>query len=494
MARWKVGCVALLAVLLTACAAPPPPVPTADGTSVAVARDDASQERGDKLHPQVLARFGGAYDDARVARYVDGIGRRLIKVTPEAAEPWTFTVLDTPSVNAFAIPGGYVYVTRGLVALAEDEAELAGVVAHEIAHVTARHGARRQTRNRAAGAGILLGTLGLAVLGIEPPVVSDILQTALGGTLASYSREDEREADRIGIAYLAASGYDPEAQADFLEALTRNAKLDAEIAGQAYDPEATGFFATHPATAGRSREARETARATGVADGERGRDRHLAAIDGLAWGPSAAQGFVREGSFLHPVLDFAFDIPEGWAVSNRPEAVLLASRDRTRVIFDSARATATDPRAYLTEVWAPTVASAVETGSLQRVERLRIGGAPAARGLMPVQLGDDTFVAVLVAIRRDDRYFRFTGLVPRGAASAGIVVEVTESFRALSPTERRAATQRRIAVVRVAGGDTERSLAQRMAVDESALDRFRVLNDLGPNTALQAGGRVKLIQ
>ncbi|MEO0428151.1 MAG: M48 family metalloprotease [Pseudomonadota bacterium] len=494
-------CAAILSVCLSACApvGPQTSVQTAPQTGapserVAIARDPSSQAKGDELHPEVVKRFGGAYENPRLSGYVDGIGRRIVDVTTQPDERWTFTVLDTPLVNAFALPGGYIYVTRGLVALAEDEAELAGVVAHEIAHVTAQHSARREQRTQVAGAGLLLGSLGLAAIGLEPPVVGSLLQNALGGTLASYSREDEREADRVGIGYLAAAGYDPMAQADFLEALARDARLEAELAGQTYDPEATGFFATHPATAGRGREARAVAVATGAVGGERGREPHLRAIDGMAWGPSAAQGFVRDGVFLHPVLDFRFDVPRGWAIANQPDAVVMAARDGTRAIFDGDGARGRDPARYISEVWAPAINQAVTSGEVSRIEQLEIGGARAARALMPIQLGDTTFTGLLVAIERGAQVYRFLGLIPRNGRSASTLTAMSESFRRLGAEERRDARQRRIEIVRVGAGQSEADLAARMAVEDGALDRFRVLNDRKPGDSLIAGAEVKLVR
>ncbi|MEL6482294.1 MAG: M48 family metalloprotease [Pseudomonadota bacterium] len=491
-----------LAALLGACApAGPPPVSQQPGATapqagerIVLARDPASQAKGDELHPEVLKRFGGVYDNPRVSAHVEAIGRRLVAVTPQPAEKWTFTVLDTPDINAFALPGGYIYVTRGLVALSEDEAALAGVVAHEIAHVTARHSARREQRTQVAGAGLLLGSLGLAALGLEPPVVGSLLQTALGGALASYSRDDEREADQVGIAYLAAAGYDPTAQADFLDVMARSARLDAQVAGRRYDPEATGFFATHPATAGRSREARATAAATGVTDGERGVAAHLAAIEGMAWGPSAAQGFVKDGAFVHPVLDFRFDVPEGWALANQPDAVVLAARDGTRAIFDGDNARGLSPEDYISRIWGPAIKQAVTAGDVSQLERREIGGAPAARALMPIRLGDTSYTGLLVAIARGDQVYRFIGLVPRGRRSARTVAAMTDSFRRLTPAEKQEARQRRIAVEAVRGGQDEAAFAARMNVEDAPLERFRVINDREPGDPLNAGARVKLVR
>ncbi|MGF1553983.1 MAG: M48 family metalloprotease [Paracoccaceae bacterium] len=494
----------VLAFALLGCT-PPPGTPPDFGTAARaesqrapvvrtgeVQREAGADRAGAEANEAVLARFGGPYDDRRLQAYVDDIGERLVAVSAQPNERWSFTVLDTEDVNAFATTGGYVYVTRGLVALADDEAELAGVVGHEIAHITLGHRDARERRSTIAGVGTALGTIGAAVLGIDPRVAGGVLQTAAGGFVASYSREDEREADRLGIRYLADAGYDPEAQADFLQSLARHAELEAAKAGRRYDPNSTGFFATHPATGSRVEDARAIARQYAPpGTGQRGRDSHLAAIDGMAYGPSAAQGFVSDGRFVHPELDFSFAVPRGWQVQNTPSAVVMTDGAR-RVIFDGGRPQTGDPVDYLTEVWAPSLARETRTGRLRDVERLRIDGEPAARGAMLVEIDGRPWVALLTAIGRGgDQIWRFTTLVPRGEGGLDTGARVAQSFRDLDAAERRLGGQRRLDVVG-AGGASAESLARRMAVENRALDTFRVLNDLDRGERLPA--RVKLVR
>lgn len=514
---WTAALGALL--LAAACAAPPPqsgvavrqapatapqaaptggraaPAPGLAPRPAVTRRAAREQAEGDRAHPQIVKQLGGVYDNPVVAAHVEEIGRRLVAVSEQPAERWTFTVLDSADVNAFAIPGGYVYVTRGLVALADDEASLAGVIGHEIAHVTAGHGADRRQRQGIASVGLLLGSVGLAAVGIDPAGLGGLLQTAAGGFLASYSREDEREADQFGIRYLAAAGYDPYAQADFLNSLAENAQLEAAIEGRRYDPNQTSFFATHPATGGRVREARAFAAALPQAGGgERGHARHLAAIDGMAWGPAVEQGVVRRGRFVHPDLDLAFDVPRGYRVSNQPTRVVMAGRDGSGLIFDGGKAETDDPLQHLTQRWAPGLQRSGSVGQLSQVRTTRLNGLPAAQALAPARIQGRPYTLLLAVIAKDGRLFRFTGLLPRGSRALPVLERTVESFRALDPRERQALSQQRIDVVRVRPGDSEQSLAAQMRVEERPLEFFRVLNSGVTRTPLRAGDTVKLVR
>ncbi|MEL6197533.1 MAG: M48 family metalloprotease [Pseudomonadota bacterium] len=460
-----------------------------------IPRDPRSQAEGDRAHPQILAQLGGAYDNPRVADHVERIGRRLVAVSEQPSARWTFTVLDNPDINAFAIPGGYVYVTRGLVGLANDEASLAGVIGHEIGHVTAAHGASRQQRQGLASLGVLLGTVGLAAVGIDPVGIGDLLSTAAGGALASYSREDEREADQLGIRYLALAGYDPLAQAEFLDVMGRNAQLEAAIEGRRYDPNQTSFFATHPATGGRVREARAFAQQFPLAgQGERQRGRHLAAIDGIAWGPSAEQGFVEGGRFVHPELGFSFAVPDGYRLRNSPSNITLAGRDGSGIVFDGGRASAPDPASYLARTWAAELQRSGQIGQLSTVRSGAPNGLPLAQATAPARINDQSYTLLLTVIRYEGRFFRFAGFLPAGSRAGPVLDRTAQSFRALSAAERRTLSQRRLDIVRVQPGASEASIAAQMRVEQRPAELFRVLNDRPGGAGLSAGESVKIVR
>lgn len=460
-------------------------------------RSVAEQREGDRAHREVVAAFGGAYRDARLQAYVDGIGRRLMSVTEQPGAPWTFTVLDSPTINAFAIPGGYVYVTRGLVALAGDEAQLAGVIGHEMGHVVAGHSALRRDRAATANLGLLAGAIGLGLLGVDANTAGalmDIGQVAAGGYLASYSRADELAADNLGVRYLARAGYDPYAQAEFLDRLRAWEELQARITGEAYDPNRVDFFASHPATAERTRQAIELAHAAGTFGVERGTERHLAAIDGIVWGDSARQGFVNGRTFSHTELGFTFVVPPGFTIRNASDRMTATGPRGARFIFDGGRDPGGALTDYIARVWAPGIARSQRTGQLAGLTGGQINGLEAAQAVLPVEVSGRVYEALLVAIRLDGTVYRITGLAPRGSGMLGALGEAARSFRRLPAAEAAGLREKRIQVVTVQPGDTVERLAARMNVNGYQLERFRVLNGLRPGEPLRAGQRVKLVR
>ncbi len=489
-----VGIAVAAALALAGCAGP------GDEPRTVADRGAAEQRQGAQAHPQVLRRFGGEYDNPRLAAYVRGIGERLVAETEQPGQPWTFTVLDSPVVNAFALPGGYVYVSRGLVALAGDEAQLAGVIGHEIGHVTARHSAQRQSQAAVAQAGVIAAVLGAALLGADGALLDAVGQgvsaVAQGG-VASFSRAQEIEADRLGVRYLARAGYDPLAQADFLTAMSAQSELSARLAGGTHDPNRVDFFATHPADGERVRVAVAEARAQGESVGAppRERDRFLTAIDGMTYGDSAAQGFVRGRRFVHPALRFAFEAPPGFAIVNAQAQVRTLGPNGATVVFDSVR----DPGGPLDRIvgrdWPAALAREARTGRVGGVERLRIGGLEAASAGLPVQTRQGVKAAHLTAIRGGDgTLWRFTAISdPRDGAGRAAAEGMAASFRRLSAAEASRERPDRIRIHTVRSGETLRSLAARTPFETAAEERLRVLNGLSPGDEVRPGDRIKLV-
>ena len=461
------------------------------------ARTAAEQRTGDEAHREIVAQFGGEYRDPQLSAYVNGIGRRLAAVTEQPGERWTFTVLDSPTINAFATPGGYVYVTRGLVGLAGDEAQLAGVIGHEMGHVVAGHSSLRRERVARANVGLLAGVIGLSVLGVDPNAAGallDIGQAAAGGYLARHSRSDELEADDLGIRYLARAGYDPYAQSEFLDRLRAWEQLQARIAGNEYDPNRVNFFSTHPATGERTRQAIQLAGRAQAFGTERGRDAFLAAIDGIVWGDSAEQGFVRGRTFAHPRLGFAFTVPQGFTIRNATQRVTASGPRDSRFIFDGGRDPGGPLTGYIARQWAAAIARSQRTGQLQGLGPWRVSGLEAARAVLPMELGGRVYEALLVAIRMDGTIYRITGLAPRGSGMLPALENAAQSFHRLTQAERAQLSERRIQVVNVRPGDTVESLARRMNTDGHLVERFRVLNGLARGEPLGPRRQVKLVR
>lgn len=292
--------------------------------------DEATEiAEGRKAHQQVLQEYG-VYDNPALQAYVDGIGQKLAQQSHRANLKWTFTVLDSPEINAFALPGGYVYVTRGIMAYLDSEAELAGVLGHEIGHVTARHGAQRATQQQTAGLGVLAATVLGAVLesrgfGGATDLASQVSQTAAAGFIASYSREQESQADELGAEYLARNQYDPQNMVHVINVLKDQERYAAEQAKAEGRPAPSGanWLASHPSNDKRLADIQLIAAGYQGRYEADGQSRYLQAIEGMTFGDSPAQGVVRGQGYYHEGLGFALTAPAGWKLRNAADALTL---------------------------------------------------------------------------------------------------------------------------------------------------------------------------
>lgn len=438
---------------------------------------------GAQEHPKILQEFGGAYDDAKLGAYVTQITGRIMKTTHQPNQAYRVTILNTPMVNAFALPGGYVYVTRGLMALADSEAELAGVIGHEIGHVMARHSGQRQTA--ALGASILGAAVGILA---GDPTIGQLANLGSQGAVASYSRSQELEADELGVKYLAASGYDPYAEAAFLRTMGAQSALHAKIARQSYDANSVDWLASHPATNDRVREATALARQTGMqpGQGEDGRDRYLKAINGMVYGDTPDQGYIRGRTFIHPKLRFEFTVPQGFALTNTAQAVFAEGPNGVKMKFDGAgKPASADIGTYLARGWAGNA-------QLSNFQQFQVNGLPAASAVTPAS----GYYMTLVAIQASqDKVYRFMFAIPPQAGNRynGDIGDVVNSFRKISASQANRVKPLRIRSVTVRSGDTVAGLARRMAFSDYQEERFRVLNGLSAGEGLKAGQLVKIV-
>ncbi|MFC3226989.1 M48 family metalloprotease [Marinibaculum pumilum] len=444
---------------------------------------------GAQQHDQIVAQYGGVYDDRGLGAYVAEIGSRLAAASGTGADSYTFTVLDSPIINAFALPGGYVYVTRGLMALANNEAELAGVIAHEMGHVIARHGTERMSRG-------MIAELGTAILGsvFDSPIAGGLAQTGAGLWLSGYSRDQEREADSLGLDYMRRAGYPPIAVGAFLGTMGQMEDLQKKLGkgGGGF-----ALMATHPQNAERVEAA--VAQAGGNTDAAWqgrlgfGRTAYLNRIDGMIYGDGPKQGYVRGNRFEHPELRIAFDVPDGYGLTNTPEAVLIKGPGNAQGVFDSdPRSNPTpaggDPLIYIRDVWAPQQ-------QVKGLERVEVNGQPGATGLVDLRSRSGAQTVRLVAIRANGAFYRFQFSAPYNQAGAvdPAFERIARSFRILSAAEARRIEPLRLRVVPVQAGDTSASLAAQSALDAPKTDRFRVLNGLRAGEEIAPGERVKTV-
>ena len=286
---------------------------------------------GQKAHQQVLQEYG-AYPSPALQAYVNGVGQRLAAHSHRAQLKWTFTVLDSPEINAFALPGGYVYVTRGIMAYLDSEAELAAVMGHEIGHVTARHGAQRATRQQSAGLGVLAATVLGAVLesrgvGGATDLASQVSQSAAAGYIASYSRDQELQADQLGAEYLVRNQYNPQNMVDVIGVLKDQEQyaIDSAQAEGRAAPSGNNWLASHPSNDRRLADIKQIAAGFKGQWGDDYRARYLNAIAGMGFGDSREQGVTRGRNFYHEGLNIALSAPAGWHVRNGAEAITLVN-------------------------------------------------------------------------------------------------------------------------------------------------------------------------
>lgn len=458
--------------------------PVAAQSSLFMSRE-AEARIGAEEHPKVLAQFGGAVSGPH-ADYLRELGARLAAHSERPDGPWTFTLLDSDVINAFALPGGYVYITRGIMALAADEAELAGVLGHEMGHVVARHAAQRYDRQVGAEIGsVAAEILGQVFLGVRGG--GQIAGLAGQAYVAGFSRDQELEADTYGVRMLRASGYDTAAMASFLARMGAWDRLEAEIAGRPSGDDGHSWFATHPRTPDRVEAAIE--QAGGRQEGRRGRVDHVRRIDGLAWGEDPAEGVIRGRAFLHPVLMIRFEVPEGFRLANGARAVTATHRDGGRIIFDAGQQRGdAPPGQYLARGWAAGA-------RLSAIETLEIGGMPAAAARTRLDTRQGLSDLLLVAIRHaPGRYWRFRLIAAPRRTEAFLpgFRDTLGSLRRLTQAEAAAIQPLRVKAHQVKPGETATGLAQRMPVERAAL-RFQLMNGLGPDATLEQGQWVTLI-
>lgn len=446
------------------------------------------RQQGAAFRAQILEQFGGPYTGPGYAE-VQRVGRAMAVQSglSKDGSDCTVTLLNSTIVNAFATPGCYIYTTRGMLGIINDEAELASVLGHEIGHVAARHAEQRETRSVWAGLGVALANL---ITGSQTVTrfASNLGQRALLG----YSRDQEYEADSLGVRYMTRAGYNPYESAHMLQALAANDTFQVRATGQ--DPEAKvpSWARSHPLTSDRIARATELARATHLtpAQGRIGQLEYLASIDGMLWGDDPAQGFIEGRVFAHPQLRIAFTAPPGFVLTNSPAAVLITGGEG-RAMFAGGQMQPGEPlEAYATRV-AQSVVGQTEV-TLGALQHARINNIESA--LLPLRAnapGGQVDISIAAYRAGPSAAYHFIMLTPpgRGAVFAPLV----NSFRALTQGQAAQLRPRELRVVILGAHDTLAVMAGRMAFDDLRAERFLALNGLTAARPLYVGQRVKLI-
>jgi predicted Zn-dependent protease len=448
-------------------------------------RDVAEAEH---QHAAMIQELGGAETGPRAA-YVQSVGRRVGAVSGVAnpGQALHFTLLNSAVENAFSVPGGYVYVTRQLMTLMDDESQLAFALGHEVGHIAANHAHIREAYARRNPLGVFGQMVG-AIFG--PSIMSSVIAKRARLDSLSFSRDQEYQADTLGLRYLIASGYDPGGAARLLSALTLQTSLEARLQGKT-NRQTPEWARTHPLSENRMQRALAEARATGkLGTGVRNRDAFLSQLEGTFVDDDPAQGVIDGPTFTHPDLRIQFTVPPGYLMSNGTTAVTI-SGSAGKAQFGGGRFSGSLEN-YILRVFQDLTRGQTQI-PIPPPQRVTINGMPAALTSARVNTDSGPLDVSVVAYQWDpERIYHFVMIAP-GGSGVGPFAQMINSLRRLSAEEASAIRPRVIHVVTVAPGDTVQALASRMAYRDYKLDRFLALNGLAANSTLAPGQKVKLV-
>ncbi|HEX9208820.1 MAG TPA: M48 family metalloprotease [Steroidobacteraceae bacterium] len=477
---------ALASGLLAGCATNP----VTGGKDLVTVSEAQEIEMGRKAHPQVLQQYG-RYDDEGLQQYVNTIGQRIAAASHRPNLQYTFTVLDSDEVNAFALPGGYVYITRGIMAYLNSEAELTAVLGHEVGHVTARHAVRQQTGATAAGMGALF--VGILTGSADLANVANMAGSAL---ISGYGRDMELEADQLGAEYLNRVGFEPEAMIDVVRLLKNQEMLEVQMARQENRKPRVyhGVFASHPDNDTRLQEVvRAAAKVHNTEDRPDNREAYLAHVNGLPLGSSRAQGVVRGSRFYHADLGITVAFPSGWIVDNQQAQVLAYPEDKAAMMRVSAQPPpqGVGPKEFLGRL--------LQGSATSEAEPIQVNGLDGYRAVVrSTQLPWGTNGPAEV----DVVYFNGLAYIFQGATrqAAGmpafkpVFASSVRTFRRLRENEFQQAEPDRLQVIQVRSGTTIEQLARTTPIRKYPTERLRLLNDLYPDKEPVPGQKLKIVR
>ena len=471
--------VAIVAMLVSSCATNP-----ATGKSEFSLMSEAQEiQLGQEMDPQVKQEMG-VYDDAELQRYVSDVGMRLARASERPNLPWSFTVVDEPAINAFALPGGKIYVTRGILAYLHDETQLAGVLGHEIGHVTARHSAQQYTKATSAGVGLAL--LGIFVPEAQP--YQGIAEQALGVLFLKYGRDDELQADRLGVQYTAKTGWNPAGVAGMLRTLARLDEASGSSRG------VPNWLSTHPAPADRVAQVQRFIEEHPSVVGTAGADRRTGdlsrLVDGMVFGDSPSDGIVRGNQFLHPDLRLRLVFPQGWEIRNSATQVLAKAPDRDNFLILQL---VPNVRGSLQQIAQGTMANA---GFRQlQGERANVNGLDAYVGVYQGNMeGLGTAGTVAAHIVHDGKVYLIAGIAPANqfnSAQSQFLASI-RSFRQLSQQEAASIRPNRLDIYTVRPGESWTSIASRSGGIVKP-DTLAIMNNYDPGEPPRPGDRIRIV-
>jgi predicted Zn-dependent protease len=431
---------------------------------------------GKESDPQIVAQMG-VVNDERIQTYVAQLGQKLAQAGERPNLPWTFRVIDDPVVNAFAVPGGFIYVTRGILVHLNSEAELVSVLGHEVGHVTARHSAAAMSKQQVAGLGLVLGAI------LEPKVAqyADVASQGLGLLFLKFSRDDETQADELGLRYMQRTRYDARQMPHVFELLGRVS------AGQS-GGRVPGWLATHPDPGDRFQRITKAVEAIPAESIGRtvNRDDYLARIDGLVYGANPRAGFFRNSVFYHPDLEFKVTFPDGWKTNNQAAAVMAMSPQQDAVFGLTIEARGATPESAARAFFS-------QQGIQGNAGPARIHGFPAQSGEFAAQTQQGIVQGMVVFLSYGGSVFRLMGYGPqqRWGANRNAVVNAIGTFDRLTDQAILRVQPQRVSVVTIPRAMTLAQFAQ--ANPGASAKQLALLNNVDDNAQFPAGARVKRV-
>jgi len=486
------GLILLLAtILISGCATNP----VTGGQNFSLMSEQQEISLGKKNHPKILKQYG-RYENSRLQAYVNRVGQSLVTQSHRSKLSYTFTVLDSPEVNAFALPGGYIYITRGIMAYINSEAELAAVLGHELGHVTARHGVQQYSKAMATQIGMTLATI------FVPELQNDVTQQLMNvmgkAILSGYGREHELEADRLGAEYLARSGYEPGAMIDVVSILKNQEEFEKERAKkEGREPRVYhGVFASHPSADQRLQQvvgAANQYKTNGGKPRRVGRGTYLTRLNGVVFGDSNREGIRREHRFYHAGLGFGLTFPKGWRLENRHDSLLAISKKRDAVIEvrmkKRDKKKKVSPAIFLRrtlKVSSPKDEKSLTKTALKNVSAITRGATPFGRRDMRVTVvyfGDNAYI-FRGAARANKQLKDFDPLFEKNATS----------LHALTPAEKKLAAGLVIRIRTARKRDSFARIAATSPIPNYPERLLRLINDKYPKGEPAPGEKIKLIQ
>ncbi|MGV3504845.1 MAG: M48 family metalloprotease [Adhaeribacter sp.] len=441
--------------------------------------EDQELAMGQQSDPQIVSQYG-LYENAELQRFIEEKGQKMAAVSHRSNIPYSFKILDSPVINAFAVPGGYVYFTRGIMAHFNNEAQFAGVLGHEIGHVAARHSAKQQSKAMLAQLGLVVGM----VVAPEFGQFANAAQQGLGLLFLKFGRDDERQSDELGVEYSTKIGYDAKEMADFFQTLERSQPEEASSL--------PSFLSTHPSPADRYRDVNKLAadwqKKVPQANLAVNRNAYLKRIDGIIYGEDPRQGFVESQVFYHPVLKFQFPIPTGWKYQNTPQMVQMAPQDGKAMMM-------------LTLVQATSLQEAgqkvLQGYQLQAVESQQesVNGLPALALVAEQKQEQGVLRALVYLIEYGGNYYSLLGVSNANDFNAYFpsFSNTMKSFRQLSDAAKINRQPERLRVKTLARASTLAQALRSFQVPEKRLAELAVLNGMQLNDQVAAGTMIKVI-